>query len=74
MAKKREEVELLRKAVEGLKRKHRSSEAIIMAILEQAGPVKVKRERLNEIVNGVQEAVVAYDAEADEYTFAPAAE
>lgn len=60
----------LEKAVERLQKKHRASEAIIMAILEQTGPVKVKRERLNEIVNGEQEALVAYDPETDEYTFA----
>lgn len=66
----------LEKAVERLQKKHRAvvcahhlSEAVIMAILEQTGPVKVKRERLNEIVNGEQEALVAYDPETDEYAF-----
>ena len=59
----------LEKAVERLQKKHRASEAIITAILEQTGPIKVKRERLNEIVNGEQEALVAYDLETDEYAF-----
>lgn len=56
-----------------LETKLRASNAITAAILEQVGIVKVARERLNEIVNSNMEAVVDYNAETDEYTFAPAA-
>ena len=55
-----------------LERKLQASNAITAAILEVTGSVTVKRERLNEIVNSNLEAVVGYDAEKDEYTFAPA--
>ena len=71
---KSKKMQELEKAIEGLMKKLRASEAITAAILEITGSVTVKRERLNEIVSGDMEAVVGYDAEKDEYTFAPAAE
>lgn len=43
--------------------------AIVRAILEQAGPVTVTRERLNDVIKCGRQAVVKYDAEKDEYTF-----